>query len=217
MAVILILILNFAISWFNAYQVGLAWYDSKAQGWFSQFVNACALVMSMCGFTYVYAVVMAVVARQFNWLPPEYETAIIQVCYLVIIVPVIGSGLGLTLHSILQAWRSKSLTDAGVATYNVFAQSYNTYTAFSEVGDIFSSVSGLFNRSSSSSSRSSSSSDDDGDSGAFMLFAIVLAGLAIFGGIVTTLVIASKAAENQALEVRRNLRGIRQNQKTAEV
>ncbi len=35
--------------------------------------------------------------------------------YIVIIFPVLGSGLVLTLHSYIRAWRQRNIIDAGVA------------------------------------------------------------------------------------------------------
>ena len=59
----------------------------------------CGAIMSACGFTWVYIALLAILAQSFQWLPARYIEGIFSLGYLVIIVPLLGSGLGITASS----------------------------------------------------------------------------------------------------------------------
>jgi hypothetical protein len=92
---ILLLLLNFVISWFNAWSVGRSWAETKAFGGLPRFFAWCGSVMSACGFTWCYLVLLVIINHAIPWkyqLPPKYEEAMFRLGYLMIILPVIGSG-----------------------------------------------------------------------------------------------------------------------------
>ena len=91
MAIILMLV-NLVISFFNARSCGKVWAESKAiGGWFRACVWAGA-IMAASGFTMVYSVVLAFVGVMTGYIPESALPFLSSFVYILIIVPVIGSG-----------------------------------------------------------------------------------------------------------------------------
>jgi hypothetical protein len=196
-----LIVVNFLISVWNAYVTGLAWEDSKAAGWWAQLVLWSGGGMAACGFTYCYAAIAALTADYFHWLPHAYAIGILELAYIAIIVPILGAGLVITVDSIVQAWKTKRISEIGVAAYNTYAQASNTWNALSGLGEVLGDVGALFGGKSGSKggSKSGSSSGDDDASGTALLAVIVIAIAALFSGVLTTLFIASKGAQQRYL------------------
>src|SRR6202021_224955 len=142
----LLLILNFAISWFNAWSVGRVWIESKMIGGLFRMTIWCGAIMSACGFTWVYIALLGILAQSFQWLPARYIEGIFSFGYLVIILPLLGSGLGITASSWAQFWRQKNLINGGIAAWNTYAQISNIVSAVrfvpEAIGNVFSAFKG---------------------------------------------------------------------------
>ena len=134
---VLLYLANLAISWFNAYSVGRSWADSKAVGGWVRFMTWCGAVMSACGFTWCYLIVLAMIAGAAGWLPPQYVKEMLELGYIVIIGPILGSGIAICLDSITTAYRERSVNSIGIATWNTFAQVHNTYEAARTLPGVF--------------------------------------------------------------------------------
>jgi len=134
--VIGLLALNFGISWWNARVVGQVWADSKVVGGFPRLVVWSAAIMSACGFTWVYLFVLTLLAIAGGAIEPQYARAAIEVGYLMIIVPIIGSGLILTVHSWMVAARERTLASYGTAAWNTYAQYHNLADAADSIFEI---------------------------------------------------------------------------------
>lgn len=143
--VIFVMALNFVFSILNAVSVGRAWTDSKAVGGFFRFVVWCGAIMSFCGFTWTYVLVEALVGQSLGYLTPEDVTGLVSIGYIVLIFPILGSGLGITAHSWLAFARRRSLGNAAIAGYNTFAQVHNMYRAMEGVPRAWDNVGKLFN------------------------------------------------------------------------
>ena len=191
-----LLLLNFGISWFNAYSVGRSWSDSKAIGGFPRFITWCGAIMSASGFTWVYVTVLAIAAGAFHWLPPKYVTATMELGYVVIILPILGSGLAITIDSWTTAYRERTIASGGVAAWNTFAQVYNTYEAVSALPGILDDLKNTF----------SSADDDDDSSGSAVFLVILLVIMALVGGILTTTMIIRSTAAKYTLRQPRPVR-----------
>lgn len=191
---IFFMLLNFAISWFNAWSVGRAWADAKAMGGFAPLVVWCGAIMSACGFTWVYLIVVSLLAGYLGVLPPEYVQGAIELGYLVLIIPIIGSGLGITAHSIQAFVRNRSLANGGVAAWNTYAQIHNTVNAIRSVPPILEHLGELFG----GGGKSSSGGNGKGKAALLM---VVLVILALIGGILTTSWIVRTTAANYSGEV----------------
>ncbi len=137
----LLVLANFAISVFNAYSCGCSWPETKEQGGLPHFMNWMGAIMSACGFTWCYLVAAVTMGAMFDvtdeatgMIHPAVSAhtaeIVLKLGYLVIIGPILGSGLAITLQTWAYFWRSDRSVRTGImASYNTFAQVYNTYQA----------------------------------------------------------------------------------------
>lgn len=190
--ILLLLFLNFGISWFNAWSVGRSWADSKIIGGWTRFMVWCGAVMSACGFTWCYLIPLALGIGFFypKYLPPEYVRATLELGYVVIIFPILGSGLAILIDSLTSFWRRKSFANAGIAGWNTFAMAHNTYHAARALPGIFKHLGGLFKGGSSNDARAK-----------LLMFVVVLVILAACAGTLTTRAIVMKTARKYALSL----------------
>ena len=72
---ILIWLLNFGISFWNAYAVGLAWVETKHSGGWPRVTAWAGAVMSACGFSWCYLFILVYVARGLGWLDDDHAIA----------------------------------------------------------------------------------------------------------------------------------------------
>lgn len=194
--VLLFLLLNFVISVFNAVAVGLSWVETKAAGGAARFMSWMGATMSAVGFSWCYLVVIAFAAGPsgFHKLPDRYVDAMFQLGYLIIIGPCIGSGLAITLQSWAYFWRRRTFGNGAIAAWNTAADVYNIYNAARYVPSMWDNVKDVL------FPKKSSSKEDSSYAG----LAVMLAVLAVFGGILTTAAIVRTVAERTA--VNRSLR-----------
>lgn len=196
--ILLIWILNFVISIFNAWGCGKTWNETKHMGGVPHFMNWMGAIMSASGFTWCYMIVLGLGAAYVPYetdegvtttlLDPASLEVFFQLGYLVIIGPILGSGLAITMQSWMVFWRRKNFGNAAVAGYNTFAQVYNTASALQHVPGFASNVGSFF--------KGKSSDDNKG------LIVIVLVALALFGGILTTYWILTATARRTAVDMR---------------
>lgn len=186
-----LLLLNFGISAWNAYASGSYLTESKIIGGWSRVIVWCGLIMSACGFTWVYLTILTMVAVAGQWLTPEWGTVMFKLGYLIIILPILGSGFGIWVHSVIQAYRKRSFGSVAVAGWNTFAQAHNTWQAAKHAPGFLSDVLEAF------SGKNRKSSKDSG----MALLVILLVILAVAGGAITTGLIARWADRRVAIDV----------------
>lgn len=143
---LIVLILNFGVSWANAMSCGRAWEESKAVGGFLRFLVWCGAINSAIGFSSVFMFPVSFVAQAMfpDVLTPQDLHAVFSLWYLTIIFPALGTGLIITIESWNAAFRTRSLGNMSRATYNTFAQAHNTMHAIDSFHPAASSVSKLF-------------------------------------------------------------------------
>lgn len=191
--------LNFAISWFNAWAVGSTWDSTRARsqagmGGEAHFMNWMGAIMSASGFTWCYLVVLGLLGSVTPMsllvspekdappvtgmlLDPSALQAFYDLGYLVIVLPILGSGLAIT----VQTWRAfarakqRRAGDYAITGWNTFAQVHNTYTAVREIPGVLSRLGDFFG--------GKKSGDNDNKSPLLVLLLVVLAASA---GILTT-------------------------------
>jgi hypothetical protein len=193
--IFLLVLINFAISWFNSWSVGRGWAESKARGGWPRFMSWMGAIMAASGFTWCYLIILAVIIYMTGYLDEQYVEAMLALGYLVIILPVLGSGLAITVDSWGYFWRRRTFGSGAVAGYNTFAQVYNTYQAARAIPEAFGKVFDVFG---GSSKRRSSSSKNDG---AAALLVIALVVVALLGGILTAAAIIRSTARRHAYSV----------------
>lgn len=185
-------ILNFGISILNAIGCGMAWNDTRQAGGFAHFMNWMGAIMAAVGFTWCYLILFGAVATVIPITDDDGNTApllsgesleaLYNLGYLMIIGPAIGSGLAITVNSWMAFAKRRSFGDGMVAGWNTYAQVSNTMSAIQHVPEVSSSLGDFFK------------SDKD-NKGAVV---IVLAAVALFGGILTTWGIISMIASKRS-------------------
>lgn len=173
--VIGLLALNGFISWWNCKSAGSVWIEAKKLGGYMRVLVWCAAIQSAIGFSSILLVLLAFGAYAGGYLDREHFNGAMSLWYLLVIIPALGSGLIITIHSLREAWRTRSIGDMGVAAWNTFAQGYNTYNAISDVPKAFGDLGELF--------KGGDSDDAKGKMVALMLLLVVLA---IIGGCIIT-------------------------------
>ncbi len=191
LVLLLFLALNFGISFWNAYASGAYLTESKVIGGWTRFITWCGLVMSACGFTWVYLSILTMIAVAAQWLTPEWGVVMFKLGYLIIILPILGSGFGIWAHSIAHAYRRRSFGSVAIAGWNTYAQFRNTWEAASHAPSFMRDVMDAF------VSKDRRSSKD----GAAAMVAVLLVILAVAGGAMTTGAIARWADRRVAIDV----------------
>lgn len=186
---ILLLALNFGISWWNCYAVGKVWEETKAVGGFPRVLAWCGAIQSAIGFSSVAGALLGYVAFQLGYMPPTILKGAVSLWYVLVIIPCVTTGLIITIESWNQWWRDKSLMNLGFASYNTFAQIHNTVGMIQNMGPAFKDVGELF-------SALTSSDDAKGKLAGLAIF-IVIAALA--SGIILTAVLIKKYSGTVAL------------------
>jgi hypothetical protein len=145
--IIFLLAWNFGISWLNCWYVGKVWAESKVIGGWMQFVTICAAIMGACGFIWCNLLVIGYLAStHVGLLPLKYQLTdtylelLWNIGYVLIIFPILGSGMGIWADSVKQAYKRRDGMSIGVAGYNTFAQVYNTYEAAKFLPSIFKAI-----------------------------------------------------------------------------
>jgi hypothetical protein len=184
--VLILLVLNFGISWFNARSVGRSWADSKAIGGWPRFMVWSGAVMSASGFTWCYLVLLVLIATATGLLPMRYVQVALELGYVLIIFPALGSGIAIWMDSVTTAWRRRDAASVGVAGWNTFAMAHDTCEAATTLPGIFKDLGSGF-----------SEGDDDAE-GKLLYLAVLIVVLALCGGIFTTMAIVRSTARKYA-------------------
>lgn len=172
MMLILVLLLNLFISWFNARVCGLYWAESKQLGGFVRVLMWCGAIQSAIGFSSLLIIAEVGIAHATGHLSDAATQAAFSLWYLAVIIPAIGTGLLITVYSWIVAWRTKSWLDTGIASWNTFATIKNLYDATSAVPSAFGKVGDFFK-------------SDGEDSGKAMLVILIVV-VALAGGVLIT-------------------------------
>jgi len=197
-------VLNFGISFWNAYASGAFLTESKAVGGWSRVLTWCGLVMSACGFTWCYLLLLSALGTQVpDFLGIHGKVAegvarpmlvnagvfrgVMALGYAVIIVPILGSGLAIWAESVITAYRRRTFGSVARAGWNTFAQGHNMWSAARSAPSVGKEIGSLFK-----------GGDSKGKAG---LLVVALVVLAVCSGIITTWSIARWADRKVAMDV----------------
>lgn len=211
--IVFLLLLNGAISAFNAWACGQAWAETKRAGGWLHVINWSGTIMSICGFLWCYVIVLGLFGTLIPWgydldgharslVTPEMFKWIFELGYMVIIFPALGTGLLLTINSWAHFYRERTFASGAVAGWNTFAQMHNMYEAVRVMPTIWRDLGGLFGGSASASG-SGSSSGAGGSTNkdtVTIIVVIVVVLLALALAILTTTMILRASARSQARE-----------------
>jgi len=187
--IILIWLLNFGISFWNAYAVGVAWVETKHCGGWPRFMAWMGALMSASGFSWCYLIILSAAAHGLGWIDADGVALALQIGYVLLIPGILVSGLTITLDSWARAYRNRTIADFGIAAWNTYAQIHNTFNAIQNLDKAFGSVvDSLGGRSSDKKSAGPS---------LVVVFVIVVA--ALLSGVLTTAVIVTRVAGDHKL------------------
>lgn len=189
---ILLLGVNFAISWSNAKAVGRYWSESKQVGGSFRAEIICGYIQAIFGFTMVYSYVLMLIAPVLmrakgvdEGFIADFEVLAGNLTYLLVAIPIIGSGFRIWFTSLKSAWEQRSLRTIATAGWNSYAQIHNTISFARNAPSALKSISSFFG---GSKKRNSSKND-----GAIVMFAILVVIVALLGGYFTANAIMRKA------------------------
>lgn len=192
---IMLLALNFLISWSNASYVGRYWSESKEVGGSFRAYIVCGYVMAIAGFTMVYAYILLLVTPIFlqtQNVNPElilrFQMLGADLTYLLVGGVVVCSGVRIWAQSLKNAWERRTLGHFATAGWNSFAQIHNTINFARNAPSAFGRVMDALFGGSKSRSRSSKKND-----AMVVYLAIAVVALAIFGGFFTADAIMKRA------------------------
>ena len=199
---LLLLGLNFFISWSNAHYVGRYWSESKEVGGSFRFEILCGYVMAVAGFTMVYGYILILLAPVILPLFNVSSDVVMRISslsgdllYLLVGLAVILSGVRIWIQSLRAAWENRSFSYLATAGWNSYAQISNTINFARNAPSAFQRVcKALFGE--KGGRRSSSSKKKDT---AVVYVAIILVVLAVFGGYFTADAIMKRADEEYDL------------------
>lgn len=204
---VLLFIFDGAVSAINAYSAGIVWPERRAAGPFGKAVIWSTEIMAACGFTWMYLGLLTLVgialghnhsvaaSKDWGWLAhiSSWVPALFDIGYLMIIIPILGSGIVIMVHSWTVAYRRRTFGSGALASYNTFANLYNLYGAVQTIPDVIHDLIGFFGGASvhggsGSKSTSSNANDEEG------MVIITMAILALLAGIFTTAAITRWSA-----------------------
>jgi polyferredoxin len=190
--VVLLLALNFGISWWNCYAVGSSWDEAKREGGFAYLICWCGAVQSVAGFSMAILFPVVWITTALGLLPEGVARGANSLWYLMIIFPAIGSGLAITLHSWQQLIRDRSPGNFLAAGWNTYASIQNIYDATQMVPKAWGDLSGLFDFDADA---------DDGPALAVIILVFVLAVGALIGGAFITSSLIGKYRRRASIEI----------------
>lgn len=184
---IVLLVINGFISWLNCRTAGMAWKDTMAVGsWFEKALLWCAAIQSTIGFSMLLLFPMGfgLIAYLTSGTPPYITPAegkelldqLFSLWYAMVILPCIGSGTVIWVHSVKVAIQTRRPGAIAAATWNSFAQVMNIIDLFRNFGHVTSSVGKLFES-------AGNSKDNKGKAAIAIIIVAVLA--IIMGAIIT--------------------------------
>ena len=184
---LILMAVNFGISWYNAHTVGRIWSESKHMGGGTRALVVSGYVMSVCGFTMVYSIILMLL---FSYLgpnvmnmSPDASAFLLQLVgdltYVLVGLAVIPTGIIITVNSMIMFWKRKSLRGGLIAGWNTFATASNVISAARNMPSAF--------------TRIASSIKNQRGNGAIVLLAVLIVLIAILGGYFTASAIMKRA------------------------
>lgn len=187
---LLVLVVNFGISWANASYVGRYWSESKKIGGSFRAYIIAGYIMAIAGFTMVYGYILLLVSPIILQLAEVDTNTILMfeqlssdLIYLFCVVTIVPTGFYIWIRSLKDFWEEKTLANGLTAGWNSFAQIHNTVSVARNAPSALERVAeSLFG-----------GKGKKKDNTLLVLLAIFVLILAIFGGYFTASSIMKKA------------------------
>lgn len=196
---LLLLLGNLCISIYNAWGTGSFWVEARTAGGVARLTAWAGAVMAAVGFTSCFTFVAVIIATERGWLAAERAQQALALQYLLIVIPLLSSGLVITAQSWAVFWRRRTFANGATASWNTLAQTCNTIQALDVVPDVLGMVGELF-----SGADAASGSDDIEEElaahGLKLVLGVVVACLIL--GIFVTVVLVRASAQAHARRLR---------------
>ena len=187
---ILLLVLNFAISWFNSVSVGKMWSESKVIGGAFRVYTVAGYVMAVTGFTMVYGYSLLLLAPYIIPLIPALaefpvDTLISladDLLYVMIAICIIPTGFIIWYQTFIHFWRKKTLKNGLTAAWNTFAQIRNTISVVKNMPSAIGRIKNAF-----------FGKKGKKGNGVIIFFAVLVLVFAVLGGWLTASAIMKRA------------------------
>lgn len=122
---LLMLVLNFAVSWVNCWSVGRSWKEARTAGGWPRLLAWCGAIQAAIGFSSVVGFFVGGFLHLAGALSPAVEKGAISLWYLLVILPLLSTGLVILVESWRIAARERSWGSMGAAAYNTAAMGSN--------------------------------------------------------------------------------------------
>jgi hypothetical protein len=189
---VLLVAVNFGLSWWNAMACGRNWVEARALGGWIKAVVWSAAIQSAIGFSSVLAILIAAIGGGTGFLDERALRLAMDFWYLLIIFPALATGLIVTIYSWQIAARERDLLSMGTAAYNTLAVAHNAYSAIDSVRTALSGVGTFFE------------SDKEEGTNLFML-AVLITAVSLLGGVLLTATLIQRYAATIPLPERDEL------------
>jgi len=151
----LLVLVNIAIAWWNCYVVGKSWDVVKHHGSaFERILLWCGAIQSAVGFSIpiLIGLAFASVAFMTSGETPAmtqedaqvFMEGIFSLWYLLVIFPILGSGIIIWVHSVREAINRRDFASIATAGWNTYANISNFVNAGSGIGDALSGIGKAF-------------------------------------------------------------------------
>lgn len=186
MSVILLLVLNLFLSTLNAWGCGVSWQETKRHGGVAHLMNWMGATMAASGFSWCFLIISAFIAHHIPYdghplLDIAAMKALLSLGYLVILPPVLGSGVAILIHSWVGFAKERDLASGLAAGWNTYAMGSNVYHAMDGVPKALDTVGDFF-----------TDNDDLAELGLKIVIGLLL--FSVAGGILTTYLIITRTA-----------------------
>jgi len=138
--ILVILLLNGGVSWWNCYVCGSNWVEARAVGGFVFVITWCGAVQAAIGFSMVAIFLEVQVGAATGYLDTAAANALTSLWYIAIIVPALGTGLAISVHSWIVFYRTRSIASLGISAYNTLAEAHNVFRAINTLPAAFGNV-----------------------------------------------------------------------------
>ncbi|RYD41609.1 MAG: hypothetical protein EOP83_33715, partial [Verrucomicrobiaceae bacterium] len=122
---------NTLVSFWNARVVGQTWAERELHGPFMFLVIWSAAIQSAIGFSMLLIIVEGLLVNLVHPMSAKFNHALMGMWYLAVIIPALGTGLIITIHSWIEMFREKSFANMANTAYNTYAMGSNIYHASS--------------------------------------------------------------------------------------
>ncbi len=146
---LLLLGLNFFISWRNSITVGRMWSESKVIGGSIRVLAIAGYIMAICGFTMVYGCLLLLAIGYIGPSIPALANYPLEdvlylasdMLYVLIVTFLLPTGFIIWYDSMVKLWRNRTLEHGFVTGWNTYAQIKNTVNAARNIPGALSRIS----------------------------------------------------------------------------